>query len=130
VSIVRRNLAIILAIGYIALLILLSVLPDSHTSFLYQPFGFSSPSVLHIPAFFGLALVLSILFKEFGSRHPMAWAAWTSLLLAVFVEYVQSNLPSRSATISDIGLGIVGIVLYAFWHVMLRYFRKRYSSTA
>jgi VanZ family protein len=96
-------------------LLLLMLVLTSWFAFSPQPPGFQfkdSDKVNHLLAFSSLTLVCGLGMAPLRSRSVFTLAAM--LLFAVFIELVQSQLPTRSADALDVladGVGIAGGLL-------------------
>ncbi|MCA9405796.1 MAG: VanZ family protein [Candidatus Omnitrophica bacterium] len=61
----------------------------------------------HVPAY----MVLTILLFNAIRSQTLTWAIFVSAAYGVFIEYVQSFNPGRTASVMDEGLNVVGIVI-------------------
>ena len=68
-------------------------------------------NLLHVPAYFLLALLL---FYSFGSRF-LVWAFIAASVYGAFNECIQSFIPGRTASIMDMFLNAIGAGIAVFF---------------
>jgi hypothetical protein len=73
--------------------------------------GLSDASILHVPMFLGLAILLGVLFWQLGIRHYHALAIGCSLVMACISEGIE--LLFSHATFHDLTLNFAGVGLYS-----------------
>jgi VanZ family protein len=74
---------------------------------------FGDTSLLHIPAFFMVALLLSIAFREHHMASPVFYAKGAAVVAACVLELLQLFVPFRHATVPDMMYGVFGVAIYA-----------------
>lgn len=78
---------------------------------------FNPLSLLHIPLYGGLTLILVLALgngEKRNLKNRYAAAVLVAATVAVLDEFHQSFIPSREASITDVFLDLVGIILVIF----------------
>jgi VanZ family protein len=116
----NRAILTLLVLVYVTLLIIMSVVSNERLMPVYKQIGVQDSSVLHVPAFFILSLLFTLLFAALGIMYPWAWAVWFSIIVAIAIELIQSMVPTRTASFSDFMLGLIGMFIYVVTHLTIR----------
>lgn len=110
--------------GYIGLLFYLSFIRADELGALYRRTGIEGDDILHILAFAVLGLLM---FASFSSslyrgliRSPRAWSIASSMALAVVIELVQTNMPTRHASFIDLALHALGIIIFFIGSLLVK----------
>jgi len=98
--------------GYMGLLLLVSLIPESRTSvgMLLERVPSTLQNLLHIPAF-GLLAWLWIEQLNAGGQTNGRNVAWTLLIVlsyALLTELIQAGVPARTASVGDFALDAAG----------------------
>jgi VanZ family protein len=100
----------LLTLAYMAGLFYLSSLPESSTGPNTPGWRLLSNGA-HVPLFAGLALCLALTFR----RWPLGGRSLAVLVIgaayAVLDEWHQSLIPDRSASLTDVGLDLIGLLI-------------------
>jgi VanZ family protein len=104
------------SVGYVGLLFYLSFIQADELGELYRRTGLKGDDLLHILAFAVLGFLMFAAFSSSLYRGfiiaPRAWSIFVSLALAVIIELVQTNMPTRHASVIDLALHALGILIF------------------
>ncbi len=111
-----------ITVGYMAVLLILSVIPDTHST--ENPLMLVPPSVqnlAHIPAYGLLAILWTFNLGGHGVARFQAvvMAGIIALLYGVFMELVQTLVPGRYPSVLDCFLNVAGILIATASYVMV-----------
>ncbi len=111
-----------ITIGYMAVLLILSVIPDTHST--ENPLMLVPPSVqnlAHIPAYGLLAILWTFNLGGHGVARvqTVVMAGIIALLYGVFMELVQTVVPGRYPSVLDCFLNVAGILIATACYVMV-----------
>ena len=131
-----RPLIAFLTVGYIAAIFLLAESPIVNKLSAFNPY-----SLLHIPLYGMLAILLFFYFVPTALRHNktvtqlpdnlmprLLYVGIISLGVAIADEIHQAYIPGRDASIPDVFLDMIGIILIMLL-IMLYYKKKRSRIT-
>ncbi len=122
-SFVNQKLPTIgITVGYMAVLLILSVIPDTHST--ENPLMLVPPSVqnlAHIPAYGLLAILWTFNLGGHGVARfqTVVMAGIIALLYGVFMELVQTLVPGRYPSLLDCFLNVAGISIATACYVMV-----------
>ena len=111
-----------ITLGYMAVLFILSVIPDTHST--ENPLMLVPPSVqnlAHVPAYGLFALLLIFNLRSSGTTR--AQAVKTSITIAflygVAMELIQTLVPGRFPSVMDCFLNVAGILVFTGSYLMV-----------
>jgi VanZ family protein len=113
--------ALLASLGYMALLLVLLLIPDNGTSGkLLHWFPSQLENLFHIPAFGLLALLWSRTFRI--RKRGAGWTFRVVFAIAagygMLTELLQAGVPGRTASAMDFGLDLTGAILGLFFHFL------------
>jgi glycopeptide antibiotics resistance protein len=116
---------------YISTICYLSFISAGSLGDLYRKTGIDGDDILHVLSFVVLGFVVysafsSHIYKKFV-KFPRAWSVIVSAILAVVIELVQVNMPTRHASFFDLSLHASGTFIFYFAAAVLG---KKRAKTA
>ena len=122
----RRVVAVLLPLGLMALVFVVSSIPADLEAPQASSFGWVPPALqnlLHIPLY-GLLAVLwfrALVALNVPGRWPFILALFFSFTYGLLDEWHQSFVPGRFASLTDVSLNLLGVVLgLCFCQMLLR----------
>ena len=103
-----------ISVAYVIALVSMFFIDARSLGNIYASVGFGSDTLLHVLAFFFLALLLRLTFSErmYDLERPILHALLYASLIAGLIELMQVLLPTRHALMLDLGLHLLGIAVY------------------
>ncbi len=110
-----------ITVGYMAMLLILSAIPD--TSSPENQFMLLSPTIqnlAHMPAYGFLVLLWIFNLRNFGvsKRHAVMTAMIIATVYGLLMELLQMSMPGRFPSIMDCLLNVAGILMITACYLM------------
>ena len=111
-----------ITIGYMAILLILSAIPDIHSTenqlMLLTPLV---QNLAHMPAYGFLVLLWAFNLRNFGlsKRHAVMAAMIIATVYGLLMELLQMSMPGRFPSIMDCLLNVAGIVIFTVGYLLV-----------